>query len=128
MSDAPEILKRARQGRASVTEYVAAVVRLRQDLERPPAVPIEEAAELLGISVRTLYRRRSEFEHRRQNRHLYFTLRGIQEHIEIEQYNPSLSFNVTVPVLERRLPTPSLSDSTLPAPFGSNKEGPEANR
>jgi len=79
-------------------EQIASVVRLRCELERPPAVPIEQAASLLNISVRTLYRRRAEFEHRRQKRHLYFTLRGIQEHIEIEQYNPSPSFDVTVPV------------------------------
>jgi len=74
---------------------LAAVVQLRQNLERPPAVPIEEAATLLNMSVRTLYRRRGEFEHRRQRRHLYFTLRGIKQYIEIEQYNPTPSYDVT---------------------------------
>jgi hypothetical protein len=74
----------------------AAVLKLRQELERLPAVPIEEAAILLNMSVRTLYRRRAEFEHRRQRRHLYFTLRGIKQHIEIEQYNPTSSFDITM--------------------------------
>jgi hypothetical protein len=74
---------------------IAAVLRLRQELERLPAVPIEEAATLLNMSVRTLYRRRAEFEHRRQRRHLYFTLRGIKQHIEIEQYNPTPPFDIT---------------------------------
>jgi hypothetical protein len=69
---------------------------LRSDLENVPAVPIEQAADLLELSVRTLYRRRGEFEHRRHKRHLYFTLRGIKEHIEIEQYNPTASFDVTI--------------------------------
>ena len=74
----------------------AAVLKLRQELERLPAVPIEEAAILLNMSVRTLYRRRAEFEHRRQRRHLYFTLRGIKQHIEVEQYNPTPSFDITM--------------------------------
>jgi helix-turn-helix protein len=72
------------------------ITRLRVRLESVPAIPIEKAAELLDLSIRTLYRRRGEFEHRRHNRHLYFTLRSIKEHIEIEQYNPTPSFDITI--------------------------------
>ena len=75
---------------------LASVVKLRTDLEIVPAVPIEKAAELLEMSVRTLYRRRREFEHKRQKGHLYFSLRGIKQHIEIEQYNPTASFDITI--------------------------------
>ena len=78
-----------------VHQQVAALENLRHNIERPPAVPIEDAAKLLQMSVRTLYRRRAQFEHRRQHRHLYFTLRGIQEHIEMEQYNPTASFDIS---------------------------------
>jgi hypothetical protein len=75
---------------------LASVIKLKTDLEAVPAVPIEQAAELLDISVRTLYRRRSEFEHKRSKRHLYFTLRSIKQHIEIEHYNPTSSFDLTI--------------------------------
>jgi hypothetical protein len=75
---------------------VAAVVKLRAEIENIPAVSIEQAAQLLDLSVRTLYRRRGEFEHKRLKRHLYFTLRGIKEHIEIERYNPTASFDITI--------------------------------
>jgi hypothetical protein len=75
---------------------LASVVKFRAELATVPAVPIEDAAELLELSVRTLYRRRGEFEHKRQKRHLYFTLRSIKEHIEIEQYNPTLRFDITI--------------------------------
>jgi len=76
---------------------IASLVRLRAELETVPAVSIEQAAELLELSVRTLYRRRSEFEHRRRKGHLYFTLRGIQQFIEVEQYHSTSSFDVTNP-------------------------------
>ncbi len=77
------------------SQDVASVVRLRTEIETVPAVPIERAAELLELSVRTLYRRRGEFEYRRRKGHLYFTVRGIQQYIELEQYNPTPSFDVT---------------------------------
>jgi hypothetical protein len=73
------------------------LVRLRAELETVPAVPIEQAAVLLELSVRTLYRRRGQFEHRRHRGHLYFTVRGIQQYVELEQYNPTPSFDVTMP-------------------------------
>lgn len=76
---------------------LASIAKLRAELETVPAVPIERAAELLEVSVRTLYRRRSEFEHQRRKGHLYFTLRGIKQHIELEQYNPTPSFDITIP-------------------------------
>ena len=72
------------------------LVKLRAELETVPAVPIEQAAELLEVSVRTLYRRRGQFEHRRQKGHLYFTVRGIQQYVELEQYNPTPSFDITL--------------------------------
>jgi hypothetical protein len=75
---------------------LASVTKLRAALESVSAVPIEQAAELLDVSVRTLYRRRSEFEHKRLKGHLYFTLRGIKQYIEIEQYNPTTSFDITI--------------------------------
>jgi hypothetical protein len=75
---------------------LGAIARLRAELETVPAVSIEQAAELLELSVRTLYRRRAEFEHRRRKGHLYFTLRGIKEYIEIQQYNPTTSFDITI--------------------------------
>ena len=84
-----------RRGSNAGNPYLASVLKLRSDLENVPAVPIEQAADLLELSVRTLYRRRGEFEHKRHKRHLYFTLRGIKEHIEIEQYNPTSSFDIT---------------------------------
>jgi hypothetical protein len=74
----------------------ASIAKLRVDLETVPSVTIERAAELLDLSVRTLYRRRREFEHKRQKRHLYFTLRGIKQYIEIEQYNSTTSFDITI--------------------------------
>ena len=74
---------------------LSALVKLRAELETVPSVPIEQAAELLDVSVRTLYRRRGQFEYRRRKGHLYFTVRGIQQYIELEQYNPTPSFDVT---------------------------------
>lgn len=70
------------------------VLKLRAELDTVPAIPIEHAAKILQLSVRTLYRRRVEFEHKRQKGHLYFTLRGIRHHIQIEQYNPTAQFNL----------------------------------
>jgi hypothetical protein len=78
------------------SQDVASIVKLRAELETVPAVPIEQAAELLEVSVRTLYRRRGQFEHRRRKGHLYFTVRGIQQYVELEQYNPTPSFDVTL--------------------------------
>ena len=75
---------------------LASLVKLRAELETMPAVPIEQAAELLEVSVRTLYRRRGQFEHRRHKGHLYFTVRGIQQYVELEQYNPTPTFDVTL--------------------------------
>lgn len=75
---------------------LASVAKLRAALESVPSVPIEKAAELLNLSVRTLYRNRSEFEYKRHKGHLYFTIRSIKEHIEIEQYNPTSSFDITI--------------------------------
>ena len=75
---------------------LALITKLRTELETLPAVPIEQASELLQVSVRTLYRRRGEFEHRRRRGHLYFTLRGIRQYIEIEQYNPTPTFDATL--------------------------------
>ena len=75
---------------------IASITKLRTELETLPAVPIEQASELLQVSVRTLYRRRGEFEHRRRRGHLYFTLRGIRQYIEIEQYNPTPTFDATL--------------------------------
>ena len=75
---------------------LASITKLRAGLQSVPAIAIEQAAELLDLSVRTLYRRRSEFEHKRLKRHLYFTLRGIKQFIEIEQYNPTASFDITI--------------------------------
>jgi hypothetical protein len=71
-------------------------LKLRAELETVPAVPIEQAAELLEVSVRTLYRRRGQFEHRRCKGHLYFTMRGIRQYVVLEQYNPTPSFDVTM--------------------------------
>ena len=76
---------------------LASITKLRTQLETVPAVPIERAAELLELSVRTLYRRRAQFEHSRRKGHLYFTLRGIKQYIELEQYNPTLTFDMTIP-------------------------------
>ena len=72
---------------------IASIATLRGEIEAVPAVPIERAAELVELSVRTLYRRRGEFEYRVQKRHLYFTLRSIKAFIEEEQYNPTKSFD-----------------------------------
>ena len=74
---------------------LAAIANLRGELDAIPAVSIEKAAELLEVSVRTLYRRRAEFEHRRRKGHLYFTLRSVRQYLELEQYNPTLSFDAT---------------------------------
>jgi len=74
---------------------LASVARLRSEIETVLAVKIEEAAELLDVSVRTLYRRRSQFEYKRCKGHLYFTVRSIKQYVEIEQYNPTPSFDVT---------------------------------
>ena len=76
------------------SQDVASVVKFRAELETVPAVSIEQAAELLEVSVRTLYRRRGQFEHRRSKGHLYFTVRGIQQYVELEQYNPTPTFDV----------------------------------
>lgn len=73
----------------------ASIAKLRTELENTPSVKIERAAELLGVSVRTLYRRRYEFEHRRQGGHLYFTLRSLRQHV-IQQYHPTTSFDLTI--------------------------------
>jgi hypothetical protein len=78
------------------SQDVAPVAQLRAELETIPAVPIEQAAELLEVSVRTLYRWRGQFEHRRRRGHLYFTLRSIRQYIELEQYNPTPLFDVTL--------------------------------
>lgn len=75
---------------------LASLVKLRAELETVPAVPIEQAAELLDVSVRTLYRRRGQFEHRRRKGHLYFTVRAIRQYVELEQYNPTPSFDATL--------------------------------
>jgi len=75
---------------------LASIARLRAELETVPSVSIEQAAELLEVSVRTLYRRRGQLEHRRRKGHLYFTVRGIQQYIELEQYNPTPSFDATL--------------------------------
>ncbi len=72
----------------------ASVLKFRRELEDLPAVPIEEAARLLKKSVRTLYRRRANFEYKRVKRHLYFTLRSIREQIELE-YNPTAVYDLT---------------------------------
>ena len=117
---------------------LASIVKLKRQLEDLPAVTIEVAAELLGISVRTLYRKRAHFEHKRQSGHLYFTLRGLKEHIEIEQYNPTSAFDVTFsPGFDapdgvsadpktRRTKTKGRRPSGVP--FGSNSGGPDGNR
>jgi hypothetical protein len=76
---------------------LASIAKLRTELETIPAVSIEQAAELLELSVRTLYRRRAQFEHKRRKGHLYFTLRSIKQYIELEQYNPAASFDITIP-------------------------------
>ena len=71
------------------------VIHLHRHLERQGWFPIEEAASLLGWSVRNLYRRRSEFEYMRKRRHLYFSPRSIKQFIEEDQYNPTDKFDLT---------------------------------
>jgi len=71
------------------------LVRLRKMFDTEPSLPIERAAEVLQMSVRNLYRRRSEFEYLRRNGHLHFTIRSIRQHIEFEQYNPTAFHDLT---------------------------------
>jgi hypothetical protein len=69
--------------------------QFRERLEREPSLPIERAAEALGMSVRNLYRRRGELEHFRKSGHLFFTIRDILRYIEIEQYNATATYDLT---------------------------------
>jgi len=74
---------------------IDAITKLRSDLATVPAVPIEKAAELLQMSVRTLYRRKEEFEYLRRKGHLYFTLRSIEHHIATKDYFATPLFDAT---------------------------------
>jgi hypothetical protein len=53
----------------------------RRLLEEEPAVRIELAAELIGMSERSLRRRLHQFEYRRNHRHIWITLRSIAKFI-----------------------------------------------
>lgn len=86
-----------RGGASPCLQHLTSIAELRAKLDEPPSVPIEQAAKLLEVSVRTLYRRRGEFEHKRRKGHLYFTLRDIHRYIELEQYNPTATYDVTNP-------------------------------
>jgi len=71
------------------------IADLRQQLASIPAVPIETAAKLLEVSVRTMYRRRSQFECIRRKGHWYITLRSIQTYMTEEHYSPTTFFDET---------------------------------
>ena len=71
------------------------VFHLRRHLDGQNWFRIEEAAPLLGWSVRNLYRRRNEFEYVRKRRHLLFSPRSIKKFIEEDQYNPTDKFDLT---------------------------------
>jgi hypothetical protein len=73
----------------------ASVENLRRVLDRQNWFPLEEAARLLEWSVRTMYRRRGEFEYLRKKGHLYFSPRSIRRFIEEDHYNPTETFDLT---------------------------------
>jgi hypothetical protein len=73
---------------------INSVVDLKHRLEEEPAVRIELAAELIGVSERTIRRRLHNFEFRRSRRHIWITLRSIAKFIAEEQYQPSLHFDL----------------------------------
>jgi hypothetical protein len=74
------------------------LVSLKRQIFEEPAVPIETAAQLCGISHRTLRRHLHLFESRRgRNRHLYITLRSIEKFLVREQYAPTREFDITQP-------------------------------
>lgn len=74
---------------------LCAISRLRDRLNGVASLRIEHAAEVLGVSLRTLYRRRNEFEYLRRAGHIYVTTRSILEHIELQQYSPTAKFDLT---------------------------------
>lgn len=69
------------------------LVELKRRLEEPPAVKIEVAAELLGLSERTLRRHLHEFEYRHTRRHIWVTLRSIALFLANINYQPSRDFD-----------------------------------
>jgi len=71
------------------------VSALKRDLENLPKVSIEKAAEMLEVSVRTMYRRRLRFECVRRKGHWYITLRSIRHHIEEQHYSGTTLFDLT---------------------------------
>lgn len=68
---------------------------LRRKIWDEPAVTLERAAELCGVSPRTLRRRLYLLESRRgPNRHIYVTVRSLEKFLLREQYSPSREFDI----------------------------------
>lgn len=71
-----------------------AVTALKRELENLPKVPIEKAAEMLEVSLRTMYRRRKQFEWVRRRNHWYITVQSIRSYLEQKHYRPTPVFDV----------------------------------
>jgi hypothetical protein len=68
---------------------------LRSKLDIEPSVRIERAAEILQVSLRTMYRRIHQFERVRRRNHWFITVRSLERFIEQQQYGPDSVFDIT---------------------------------
>jgi len=59
------------------------------------AVTIERAGQLIGVSTRTMYRRRHKFEICRRNRHLYVSVQSIIKFVAEETYRGNKHYDLT---------------------------------
>ena len=69
---------------------------LRYFLAKEPSVRIEEAAEMCGLSTRTIRRKIHLFEcHRGAKGHIFITRRSIARFLARERYQPSPDYDAT---------------------------------
>src|SRR5437660_12885129 len=69
-----------------------ALAALKRRIHEEPAVPIECAAEMLGISTRTIRRHLYKFEVKHVHRHIFITVRSVARYLAQEQYQATQGF------------------------------------
>jgi len=70
-----------------------AVLDLKRRLEKLSVVKIEDAADLIGVSTRTVRRHLHLLEFRRSRGHIWISLRSIEKFIVEHRYQPSRHFD-----------------------------------
>jgi hypothetical protein len=79
-------------GSGEAMHELNSLIDLKRRLENEPAIKIELAAQLIGVSERTVRRQLHKLEFRRSHNHIWITLRSIATYIE-EQYQPSRHYD-----------------------------------